>query len=144
MNNTNVIEFDFNKQVSVDIFSDYETQSECILEDSAKTNEYTQKALDLCSKLSDLPYIGKYIEDILFLCSMIKDYSSGIYKSAPISTIISILAAIIYLVSPADLIPDYIPVIGLVDDMTVLKMVIDATSKDVTRYKEWKESENVA
>ena len=36
--------------------------------------------------------------------------------------IIGIILAIIYLISPVDLIPDVIPVIGLIDDVIVIAM----------------------
>src|SRR4029077_12096648 len=42
---------------------------------------------------------------------------------APANSILMIVAAVIYFVSPFDLIPDSIPVLGLVDDASVLTFV---------------------
>jgi uncharacterized membrane protein YkvA (DUF1232 family) len=42
---------------------------------------------------------------------------------APAESILMIVAAVIYFVSPFDLIPDSIPVLGLIDDASVLTCV---------------------
>lgn len=46
-------------------------------------------------------------------------------------------AAIAYFVSPVDVIPDALPIIGYLDDALVLKFVMDFISEDLDAYKEW-------
>ena len=53
------------------------------------------------------------------------------------SSIIAILGGIIYFLSPIDIIPDFIPIIGYLDDIFVLNLVIDQVRKDIDKYKEW-------
>jgi uncharacterized membrane protein YkvA (DUF1232 family) len=68
---------------------------------------------------------------------MAKDWITGKYKEIPTSSIIAILGGIIYFLSPIDIIPDFIPIIGYLDDIFVLNLVIDQVRKDIDKYKEW-------
>ena len=68
-----------------------------------------------------------------------KDYISGTYREVPTGSIIAIVAGILYFLSPIDLIPDIIPVVGYVDDVFVLSMVYDQVEADLKRYKEWRD-----
>jgi uncharacterized membrane protein YkvA (DUF1232 family) len=53
---------------------------------------------------------------------------------------VSALAAIIYLVSPIDLIPDFIPFAGCLDDVVVLTLVLGTgLSLELCNYRNWKE-----
>lgn len=54
---------------------------------------------------------------------MVRAYIKGKYKAVPIKTIISIISVRMYLISPIDIIPDYIHGIGYVDDALVIAFV---------------------
>ena len=82
--------------------------------------------------------LGKYIEDLKLLFSIIKDYFKGNYTEIPWWSIASIVAALIYVLNPIDLIPDFIPVIGLVDDALVVAYCLKMIETDLHDYKEWK------
>ena len=77
-------------------------------------------------------------QSIKDLISLLKDYSSGRYPNVPWTTVASITAAIAYFVSPIDLIPDVIPIIGYLDDAYVIKLCIDAVQTDLNKYLAWK------
>ena len=78
-------------------------------------------------------------EDIKTMVSLVKDYVSGDYKEVPWNVIASITAAVIYFASPIDLIPDFIPIAGYIDDALILKLALEFASDDLEKYKEWKE-----
>jgi len=48
-----------------------------------------------------------------------------------------IVAAVIYFVSPFDLIPDSIPVLGLIDDATVVTYVAKANLSLISSFRTW-------
>jgi uncharacterized membrane protein YkvA (DUF1232 family) len=52
----------------------------------------------------------------------------------------TILAAIIYFLNPIDLIPDFIPGLGLTDDFSVLLWVYNSVSTEVVKFLEWEKS----
>ena len=46
--------------------------------------------------------------------------------------------AVAYLVSPIDVIPDFIPILGFVDDAAVFSLTLAAFQSEIDTYKEWK------
>lgn len=64
-------------------------------------------------------------------------------KASP-KTIALILAALGYAVSPIDLIPDVIPVVGLSDDAAVLAATAAAVANDITPEITQKAEQKVA
>ena len=56
---------------------------------------------------------------------------------APADSILMIVAAVIYFVSPFDLIPDSIPVLGLTDDTSVLICVAKSNLTLISNFRKW-------
>ena len=98
-----------------------------------RTNDITQKVVNSTS-------LKRFINDVGLLISMIKDFLSGTYRKMPFWVIGSVVFALLYVLSPIDLIPDFIPVIGLVDDAAVLGLCLTLVEKDIQTYQNWKES----
>ena len=80
----------------------------------------------------------KVWNDLKLMINLIIDYVKGDYTNVPWNTIAAITGAIIYFVSPIDVIPDFIPVVGYVDDLTMIKFTLDLVSEDLIKYKQWK------
>jgi len=76
--------------------------------------------------------------DIKLMISLLTDYINGNYKETPWGTIAAVAGAIVYFVSPIDVIPDFIPVVGYLDDALVIKLALDFSSSDLQDYKKWK------
>lgn len=70
---------------------------------------------------------------------LIKAYSRGEYREFPYTSLVKIVAAIVYFVSVADLIPDFIPVIGYTDDLAVLAWVYSSVKDDLQMFTDWEE-----
>ena len=64
-------------------------------------------------------------------------YSRGHYRQIPIDRLIVVVAGLIYVVTPVDLIPDPIPVAGYVDDAAVIAWVIKSLSDELDAFREW-------
>lgn len=82
-------------------------------------------------------YLIKAKEELALLVRMLKAWSKREYSDVPASTITLVLAAVIYFLSPLDLIPDFIAGIGFIDDISVITYVIQSIRKDLAKYKEW-------
>lgn len=79
---------------------------------------------------------------IILLIGIMNDYIGGDYREVPWGSMVMIVVAVIYFVSPIDLIPDFIPGVGYVDDLTVVAFVLRQISSDVEKYKQWKSTAN--
>ncbi|NLB40716.1 MAG: DUF1232 domain-containing protein [Clostridiales bacterium] len=115
-----------------------ETNSEeakSTIKDEDKFERLVQR---LENKLKLIPQIGKYISDIACMVSLVRSYIKKEYTDIPIGTIISIVSTLIYIVSPIDLIPDFIPVVGHIDDIMLLGWVLKSIHSDVEEYKKWR------
>lgn len=75
------------------------------------------------------------------LCRLLLDWQKGRYTQIPWSSLLGAIAAALYFVNPFDLIPDFIPLIGFVDDAAVLGLVLRAFQKDVQKYQAWTEQQ---
>jgi uncharacterized membrane protein YkvA (DUF1232 family) len=55
-------------------------------------------------------------------------------------SIVIFVVALAYIISPIDLIPDYIIGLGQIDDAVILGLSLYFLEKDLRKYKEWKDS----
>ncbi len=75
-------------------------------------------------------------EEIMLMYHFISDVVTGKYKDYNVSSLILIIAALIYLVAPADIVPDFIPLAGLVDDVTIVSWVFNEVRNELEKYKQ--------
>ncbi len=83
--------------------------------------------------------LQKIKTEFSLLIQLGKDVISGKYKNLPYKSMLLLLAALIYLLMPIDLIPDFVPLLGFTDDATVILFVMKQINSDLSHYKEWKE-----
>lgn len=111
------------------------TEAEKVLEDK---NEVEKLLKNVIRSLDNIPVVGTFFADVPTLCMLVSDYISGAYTAIPVASIITIVVALIYFVSPIDLIPDVIPLIGLTDDAVVIAIAVGTVHNDIADYKKWK------
>lgn len=75
-----------------------------------------------------------YLQTMLRL---IRAYYRGDYSAVSESSLVVIIAAIIYLISPLDVIPDAIPALGYLDDATVLALALQRTRQELDDFMTW-------
>ena len=83
------------------------------------------------------PELRNIWDDLQSLFRMVSAYAKGNYKDISTTTIITATAAIVYLVNPFDVIPDFIPLLGLVDDAAVIAFVVNRIRKELDKYTSW-------
>ncbi len=107
-----------------------------IWEDEDKLERFLQR---LEKKLEVVPRVGNKLANVPILVSLIKSYAKKEYTDIPIGTIVAITSALLYFVSPIDIIPDAIPGVGYLDDAAVVALCLKMVDSDVEEYKRWRE-----
>lgn len=49
---------------------------------------------------------------------------------------------LLYFILPADLVPDFIPIVGYLDDLAVLTTIVNSLKEEIREYQIWKEKES--
>ena len=70
--------------------------------------------------------------------SLVKSYVKKEYTELPVAIMISIVIALIYFLSPVDLLPDVVPVVGYLDDGAVIIGCLSFAMTDLKDYRKWR------
>ena len=135
------------KNMTADDYVDEVVTDASVREDVEKISEedveiVMDKEKQIEKKLSGSASLKKYLELGQLMMAMIKDTSSGKYKQVPWFTIATIAMALLYVLNPLDIIPDFIPGLGYLDDVTVLGIGLGWVESDLHRYLDWKLANN--
>ena len=82
--------------------------------------------------------LAKYCNDLCEIFELLRDRVAGVYRETPWTTIAALTGALIYVLSPIDLILDFIPGIGFLDDTIVIGLAIRLALPDLEKYRAWK------
>jgi len=83
------------------------------------------------------PALKTALKNVQVLYALFKDTVNGKYKM-PAASVAMIGGGLLYFILPADLIPDFIPVIGYLDDLAVLTTIMNSLQKEISDYRIWK------
>jgi uncharacterized membrane protein YkvA (DUF1232 family) len=87
--------------------------------------------------------IKNIMKDVKDLYHMTRDAFKGNYKLHPVNMSI-IAGGLLYFIIPVDLIPDFIPFMGLLDDVAVLTTIIKSMQGELEKYRKFiKEEINI-
>jgi uncharacterized membrane protein YkvA (DUF1232 family) len=68
---------------------------------------------------------------------LIRAYYRGDYRTVPMTTLLIIVAAVIYVVNPLDLIPDWVPGLGFLDDAFIVAFAVRKTQRALDDFMAW-------
>ena len=119
-----------------EILNSLTSQAQELLKNTSKLEEVLQQ---MEQKLKDIPKVGDALSRVPLMISMIRSYITKEYSVVSPKVIITLIAAIIYMVKDQDLIPDDTPVLGHVDDLAILAAAFMVTDPELTAYSQWRE-----
>ena len=98
-------------------------------------------------KMKELLFqLGKYVsknglsgvkDTLLLMKDYLYEVSTGKYKGYDVKKLIVIIGAVIYVVTPFDLLPDFIPP-GLIDDISIVAWALKEASSELEKFKKYK------
>ena len=127
------------KRAETELIDRYD-EAEELLRDQDKLERLLQ---NLEKKLKKIPIGGRELAKLPILISMLKSYVKGSYRRFPRGTMLAIISALVYFVSPIDAIPDFIPGVGFADDAAVIAFCLAKIDSDVQLYQEWRVSQGL-
>ncbi len=80
-------------------------------------------------------------ENITWLLKLLKAYATREYTDIPAQKVIYILASVLYFILPIDIFPDFLPLIGLTDDIALLGFIWKNMEEEIVKFKEWKQAQ---
>jgi uncharacterized membrane protein YkvA (DUF1232 family) len=83
------------------------------------------------------------VEDGKVLRALVRDWRAGKYRQAFYGTIAAVVFGLLYVINPFDIVPDVLPVIGALDDATVIGALLMLVERDLKKYRTWKEGQGM-
>jgi len=83
--------------------------------------------------------IGQITRALKLFVPMLGDVLRGRYRPVPWAAILWMLAALVYLVSPLDLIPDFLVLVGVLDDAVIVGWLLTRVDAALGPYRAWRE-----
>ena len=68
---------------------------------------------------------------------MVRSWFGGRYRVTPWRSVFVLLLVALYAINPFDFIPDWLPVIGVIDDAAMVGFLVRSLRKDVVKFREW-------
>jgi len=107
------------------------------LNDPERLSGLTKKAAGLAIALGPQSPFAKIYEDLTVVFRLIGHLCAGTYRRFPTQSLLLVVAGLLYLVWPFDLVPDAILALGWLDDATVLAFVLRSVKLDLDAFKQW-------
>ncbi len=88
--------------------------------------------------------LRRLLEDGQLLMRLVRDVRRGRYRELPIWSLSAAVFALLYVLNPLDVIPDALPVLGVLDDAAVVSACLALLEQDLYDYREWRRNEERA
>jgi len=123
-----------------------------VLRKAAGMASNPEKLSDLISsvtdKMSDMDEnkkrVSGFLERVRTMLRMLRAYINGEYRQIPWKSLLMIIGSLIYFLMPLDLIPDFIPITGLADDISIIFLVFSSINEDIEAFLEYEQSKNAS
>ena len=108
--------------------------------EDAKPENVAQAKDETLNKVKNVSVLAGLFDNIRTAYEMVSDSVTGKYKGVSKGTRALWAGGLAYLALPIDLVPDFIPVAGWLDDAAVLGWIFTRCADEFKKYKEFKDS----
>jgi uncharacterized membrane protein YkvA (DUF1232 family) len=112
------------------------SDAEAYVSDPKRLRKLIEDAIGKINVIPRGPF-GETWPYLLAMVRVVRDYQRAEYRDMTAAKLLIIIAAIIYFVSPFDVIPDWIPVLGHIDDAFVVALALKSVRTDLDTFMAW-------
>lgn len=112
-------------------------KAEEMLEDNQKLEGLLDKVKE---KMKVVPKIGGMLTYLPAMFKLVTSYVKNEYTDIPKGKLALIISAMIYVVSPIDLVPDTLPILGWLDDVGIIAACVKMTGNEIDKYLLWRDT----
>lgn len=80
-------------------------------------------------------------EDLRLLQGLCMAWWRGEYRAISSQALLAVVAALLYFVTPLDALPDWLPLVGFIDDLAVLAWVLRTWRDELAAFRAWREAQ---
>lgn len=103
----------------------------------ADLDTVVEKADAIEDRFRDNGPLRRLLRDGRLLLGLVRDVRRGRYTQVPVWTLSAAGFALLYVLNPMDVIPDAIPLVGVLDDAAVVSACLALLEQDLYDYREW-------
>ena len=81
--------------------------------------------------------IHQVIEMGMTLIRFVKAWATGHYRGVSPMTVVSATAVLLYVISPIDIVPDFIPMLGFGDDLALIAWFVKRFRDELAKFERW-------
>ena len=111
----------------------WQNEASYYLSDSRKMKSLLGLVMHLFGKRALWPVL----RDLLLLYYYVKDIVEGRYRNYNKGKLIIVVGVLLYVVSPLDLIPDFLAFTGFLDDAALIGYTVKVLDGELDRYYKW-------
>lgn len=114
-------------------------------EEQAKQNIHDPKKMEEMKshkeRLFANPALTKIRASLCLLWRYMEAVTSRRYTNYSLWALTKIVAVLIYVISPLDLVPDILPWVGFLDDIIAVGYVVNLTSEELNKFQAWEQKQ---
>lgn len=84
--------------------------------------------------------LGAVWDDLQTVLRLLVAWTRRSYRQISWASVALLVAALVYFVTPLDVIPDTLGAIGLTDDVAVIQTAVEAVRDELDRFREWEQT----
>ena len=128
------------KEVKMDIDKIINSYRSKLNDEDANPEKVAQTKDETLNKVKNVSVLAGLFDNIRTAYDLVSDSVTGKYKGVSKGTLMLLAGGLAYLALPIDLVPDFIPVAGWMDDAAVLGWIFTRCADEFKKYKEFKDS----
>jgi uncharacterized membrane protein YkvA (DUF1232 family) len=115
----------------------YQAKAENIASNRDKLKDLLHKASVKFTTIAEMPAVKESKTQIETVFRMLRAYYNKEYRGISNRTLGLLVLGLLYFVLPVDFIPDFIPMVGYIDDLTVILAIFKSLNTDIEKFLDW-------